>query len=186
MRAGSVLMAGLLVSCAAPAASAATATAFDPVAVDLADVMACKIDGRHYLGFVLTISDEDSPGSAKARGWVKLPSRSLFFSSYRLPKPVSAFGYTTSTVAFTGSAMLAVLDIPDASALGVAQGVTNLLEGSGQFKGERMVDESTSIDPESGYGFKNRSALQIATSAAFPGKTLIGCSYRGEIRLPES
>lgn len=181
-----MLMAGMLSACGAPAASAAVTMAFDPVTVDLADVMACKIDGRHYLGFVLTISDEDSPGSAKARGWVKLPSRSAFFSTYRLPKPVSAFGYTTSTVAFTGSAMLAVLDLPDASALGTAQGVTNLLEGSGQFKGERIVDESTSVDKETGYGFKNRSALQIATNAAFPGKTLIGCSYRGEIRPPES
>ena len=186
MRAGSMFMAGMLLSCGVPAASAAASAAFDPVAVDLADVMACKIDGRHYLGFVLTISDEDSPGSAKARGWVKLPSKSAFFSTYRLPEPLSAFGYTTSTVAFTGSAMLAVLDMPDASAIGAAQGVTNLLKGSGQFKGERIVDESSSIDKETGYGFKNRSALQVATNAAFPGKTLIGCSYRGEIQLPKS
>lgn len=80
--------------------------------------------------------------------------------------------------------MLAVLDLPDATALGAGLGVANIVEGSGQFKGERIVDELTSIDQESGYGFKNRSALQIATNPAFPGKVLVGCSYNGELQLP--
>lgn len=180
-----VVLAALLL-CSLGIADAAEPAPFDPVTVDLADVLICKIDGAHYVGFALTISDDDSPGSAKARGWVEVQTNSLFFSSYRLPKPLSVFGYTTSTVAFTGSAMLAVLDLPDPSVLGAAQNVPNILEGSGQFKGERMVDESTNMDKESGYGFKNRSALQIATNAAFPGKTLIGCSYNGELILPAS
>jgi hypothetical protein len=184
MRARYTFALATLLSCSF--AHAAPPTLFDPATVDLADVLACKIDGGHYLGFALSISDNDSPASAKARGWVKVPTRSLFFSSYRLPKPLSVFGYTTSTVAFTGTAMLAVLDLLDPTALGAAQGVTNILEGSGQFKGERLVDESLNVDKESGFGFKNRSALQIATNSAFPGKTLIGCSYDGELKIPAS
>ncbi|WNJ93427.1 hypothetical protein [Bosea sp. 685] len=171
-----------LLSCSS--ADAARPAPFDLARIDLADVLACKIDGGHYLGFAVSISDSGSPGSAKTRGWVKLPTQSLMFSSYRLPKPLGVFGYTTSTVAFTGSAMFAVLDLQNPTALGVAQGVTNILEGSGQFMGERLVDESTRVDKETGFGFKNRSALQIATNSAFPGKTLIGCSYDGKLQFP--
>lgn len=167
-------------------ANAAEPAPFDPATVDLADVLACKIDGGHYVGFALSISDDDSPAGAKARGWVKIPTKSMFFSSYRLPKPLGVFGTTTSTVAFTGSAMLAVLDLPDPTALAIAQNVPNILKGSGQFKGELLVDESVKVDKESGFGFKNRSALQIATNSAFPGKTLIGCSYNGEVQVPAS
>jgi hypothetical protein len=177
---------GALLSCSVAVANAAETAPFDPATVDLADVLACKIDGGHYVGFAITISDSDSPGSAKARGWVKVPTKSVRFSSYRLPKPLSVFGYATSTVAFTGTATFAVLDLPDATALGAQQGIANILEGSGRFKGERVVDESTRVDPETGYGFKNHSALQIETDPAFPGKTLIGCGYDGQVRLPAS
>jgi hypothetical protein len=171
-----------LLSCSV--ADAALPPPFDPATVDLADILSCKIDGSHYVGFAISISDDDNPAGAKARGWVKIPTKSLMFSSYRLAKPLSAFGTTTSTVAFTGSAMFAVLDLPNPSPLGVAQGITNLLEGSGSFMGERLVDESSWVDKESGFGFKNRSTLQIATNSAFPGKTLIGCSYDGQVQLP--
>jgi hypothetical protein len=177
---------GALLSCSVSVANAAETAPFDPTTVDLADVLACKIDGGHYIGFAITISDDDSPGSAKSRGWTKLTTKSPRFSSYRLSKPLSVFGYSTSTVAFTGSAMFAVLDLPDATALGAQQDVTNILEGSGRFKGERVVDESTRVDPETKYRFKNHSALQIETNPAFPGKTLIGCSYDGQIQLPAS
>lgn len=175
---------GMLMSCSVAVANAAETAPFDPAKVDLADVLACKIDGGHYVGFAMTISDDDSPSSAKARGWVKLPTQSPSFSSYRLPKPLSVFRHATSTVAFTGTAMLAVLDLPDATALGAQQNVTNILAGSGRFKGERVVDESTTVDPETGYRFKNHSALRIATNPAFPGKTLIGCDYDGQLQLP--
>ncbi|MCI4589021.1 hypothetical protein MOK15_02725 [Sphingobium sp. BYY-5] len=173
-----------LLSCSV--ADAAQPAPFDPATVDIADVLACRIDGGHYVGFALSISDSDSPGSAKARGWVKLPTKSLTFSSYHLPEPLGVFGYNTNVVAFTGSAMFAVLDLQDPTALGAAQGITNILEGSGQFKGERLVDESLKVDQESGFGFKNRSTLQIATNSAFPGKTLIGCSYDGQVQIPAS
>ncbi|WCM26746.1 hypothetical protein NDN01_22555 [Sphingomonas sp. QA11] len=183
MRAGyKFALAALLLS--SSLATEAQPMPFDPATVDLAEVLACKIDGGHYVGFALSISDSDSPGSAKARGWVKLPTRSMFFSSYLLSKPLGVFGYTTSTVAFTGTAMFAVLDLPDPTALGAAQNIANILEGSGQFRGERLVDESINMDKESGFSFKNRSSLQIATNPAFPGKTLIGCNYDGELQLP--
>lgn len=186
MRVRSMVAFAALLSCSVAVANAAETAPFDPATVELADVLACKIDGGHYVGFAITISDDDSPGSAKARGWVKVPTKSLRFSSYKLPKPLDVFGHVTSTVAFTGTAMVAVLDIPDATALGAQQGITNILEGSGRFKGERVVDESTRVDPETRYRFKNRSALQIETNPAFPGKTLIGCGYDGQMQPPAS
>jgi hypothetical protein len=184
MRIRSIVALGALLSCSVAVANAAETATFDPATVDLADVLACKIDGGYYVGFAITISDDDSPSSAKARGWTKLSTKSSRFSSYRLQKPLSVFGYTTSTVAFTGTAMFAVLDLPDATALGAQQRIPNILEGFGGFKGERVVDESTRVDPETKYRFKNHSALQIETNPAFPGKTLIGCDYDGQMQLP--
>lgn len=157
---------------------------FDPAKVDLADILGCKIDGGHYVGFTMTIGEEDNEGSAKARGWIKVPTSSPFFSSYRLPRPISVFGMTTDTIAFTGSAMLAVLDLTDPRDLAARQHVPNTYGGSGQFKGERLIDESIVPVGDAGYHLKNRSALQIATNAAFPGKTLIGCSYNAELQPP--
>ncbi|HWW27407.1 MAG TPA: hypothetical protein VNZ85_16100 [Caulobacter sp.] len=184
MRMKSMVALAVLVSCSAAAVNAAETAPFDPATVDLADILACKIDGGHYVGFAMSVSDDDSPGGAKARGWVRLPPPSPTFSSYRLPEPLNVFGHATRTVAFKGSAMLAVLDLPDAAALGAQQGVTNVLAGSGRFMGERLVDDSTRVDPETGFRFKNRSVLRITTNPAFPGKTLIGCEYDGQLQPP--
>jgi len=184
MRMKSMAMLALLASCSVATANAAETAPFDPATVDIADILACKIDGGHYVGFSMSFSDDDSPGGAKARGWARLPPPSPTFSAYRLPKPLNVFGHTTSTVAFKGSAMLAVLDLPDATALGAEQGVTNVLGGAGRFMGERLVDESTRVDAETGFRFKNRSSLKITTNPAFPGKTLIGCEYDGQLQPP--
>jgi hypothetical protein len=184
MRIKSMAALAVLASCSVATAHAAETAPFDPATVDFADILACKIDGGHYVGFSMSVSDDDSPGGAKARGWVRLPPPSPIFSAYRLPKPLNVFGQTTSTVAFKGSAMMAVLDLPDATALGAAQGVTNVLAGTGRFMGERLVDDSTQLDPESGFRFKNRSSLKITNHPAFPGKTLIGCEYDGQLQPP--
>lgn len=180
------LVLGSLLTCASATVSTAQVAAFDPVSVDIANVIGCRISGSDYLGFTMAVSDDEDPGSAKARGWKKLPTASSFYSSYRLSKPVAVFGYTTDTVAFTGSGMFAVLDLADPAELGKQQGIANILEGTQRFKGERVVDESIEIDKETGYRFKNRSVLQIGTVPAFPGKTLIGCSYDGELKPPGS
>ena len=184
MRIKSMAALAVLASCSVAAANAEETAPFDPATVDIADILACKIDGGHYVGFSMSVSDDDSPGGAKARGWVRLPPPSPSFSAYRLPKPLNVFGHTTSTVAFKGSAMLAVLDLSDATALGAEQGVTNVLGGTGRFMGERLVDESTRADAETGFSFKNRSSLKITTNPAFPGKTLIGCEYDGQLLPP--
>jgi hypothetical protein len=158
-------------------AQSADAPEFDPETVDVADVIGCKIDAGHYMGFVMTLSTDDEPGSYQARGWKKLKSPNPMMTQYRLPAPVTVYGYTTSDVAFTSSAMLAVIDLADPTALAKAQNVDNIMPGAPRFMGEREISDTTEIDKEAGYTFKKRVALNISTLASHPGKTLIGCSY---------
>jgi hypothetical protein len=158
-------------------ASAADAPEFDPETVDVADVIGCKIDAGHYMGFVMTLSTDDEPGSYQKRGWTKMESPNPMMTQYRLPAPVTVYGYTTSEVAFTSSAMLAVIDLADPTALAKAKNVDNIMPGAPRFRGEREISDTTEINKEAGYTFKKRVALNISTLASHPGKTLIGCSY---------
>jgi hypothetical protein len=172
----SAIFAGIL-AVLSTEASAADVPEFDPETVDVADVTGCKIDAGHYMGFVMTLSTDDEPGSYQKRGWKKMGSPNPMMTQYHLPAPVTVYGYTTSDVAFTSSAMLAVIDLADPTALAKAHNVENIIPGAPRFMGEREISDTTEIDKEAGYTFKKRVALNISTLASHPGKTLIGCSY---------
>jgi hypothetical protein len=178
------LLSAVLVSAivAMPAlVSAAEAPEFDPETVDVADIIGCKIDAGHYLGFIMTLTTDDEPGSYQQRGWSKVKSPNPMMTQYRLPMPVTVYGYTTSDVVFTSSAMLAVIDLADPTALAKAQNVENIFPGASRFMGEREISNTTEVNTEADITFKKRVAVNISTVSSHPGKTLIGCSYRMDI-----
>jgi hypothetical protein len=162
-------------------AIAAGVSAFDPQTIDVADVIGCKIGADNYIGFVMTVTVDNEPGSYQARGWKKVDSHNSWMTQYHLPKPITVFGYATSDITFTSSAMLAVIALADPTSLAASQNVENIMHAAGRFMGEREISDTTEIDREAGFTIKQSTRLNISTVASHPGKTLIGCSYRRDL-----
>jgi hypothetical protein len=130
------------------------------------------------MGFIMTLTTDDEPGSYQARGWTRLESKNSWMTQYRLPAPITVFGHITSEVAFTSSAMLAVLDLPDPQVLADAQKISNIMPMGTRFLGEREISNTTKIEKDVGFTVKQRVSINISTMASHPGQTLIGCSYK--------
>jgi hypothetical protein len=167
---------------AAQPATAADVAVFDPETVDVADVIGCKICADDYIGFIMTITLDNEPGSYQARGWQKRSSANPWMTQYHLPAPITLFGYTTSEVAFTASAMLAIIDLADPLSLATTYNIDNILPGSGRFMGERQISHSSTVDSKAGFAIDQSIAITLPTVETHPGKTLIGCSYQLDLQ----
>ncbi|QNA82734.1 hypothetical protein G4G27_00955 [Sphingomonas sp. So64.6b] len=166
-------------------ASPATAQSdeeFDPAKVDVVDAINCAIDARDYMGFSITLGDEDS--GYRKRGWIKQESGNPFLSQYRLPAPIEIGGHQTRTIVFSSNAVLAVLDIPDPNDLAEQEGIENVAPGSGKFLGEREMLNKVEKDPENGWTITTRITRNLSNVSSHPGKTLLGCSYVTDVKLP--
>ncbi|MFT3968583.1 MAG: hypothetical protein QM690_22175, partial [Sphingobium sp.] len=123
-----------------------------------------------------------------------------------LPEPITVAGhYETRTIAFSSSAILAVLDLPDPDPLAKEQGIKNALDADPlidalsassqpsraqieteisfrKFMGEKVVkDETEPAEQEGGFGAHTTITRTISNVQSHPGKTLYGCSYRMEL-----
>ena len=172
----------------------------DPHAISATDAISCRIGAADYMGFALSISD-DEQGVAAARGWRKVAGKNPFLSEYELPAPIAVAGYTTRRIAFSGSAILAVLDLPDPVVVADREGIANELsvnplvdaviagQASGKqgapfrkFMGEKVISEETEpATSDSGWSSRTVVTRTISNVTSHPGKTLYGCNYRTEL-----
>lgn len=155
---------------------------YDPDAVNVVDAINCKLDARQYMGFSVTLSAED--GGFKKRGWKKQESGNLFLSQYLLPSPINVAGYKTNKIVFSANAVLAVLDVADPSKLALQEKIQNSFPGSDKFLGERELINKVEKDQETGWTVTTRITRNISTVSSHPGKTLVGCSYDMNVKLP--
>ncbi|QNQ08240.1 hypothetical protein [Sphingomonas alpina] len=155
---------------------------FDPAKVDLVDAINCAIDAREYMGFSITLGDED--GGYRKRGWIKQESGNPFLSQYRLPAPIEIGGHQTRTIVFSSNAVLAVLDVADPRELAEQEGIESLNLGSSRFLGEREILKTVEKDPENGWTITTRVTRSLSNVDSHPGKTLLGCSYARDVKLP--
>ncbi|WP_034159606.1 hypothetical protein [Sphingomonas sp. ERG5] len=166
-------------------ASPATAQSdeeFDPAKIDVVDAINCAIDARDYMGFAITLGDEDA--GYRKRGWVKQESGNLFLSQYRLPAPIEIAGHQTRTIVFSSDAVMAVLDIADPAELVKHEKIENVVPGSSKFLGEREILKTVEKDPENGWTITTRVTRTLSNVSSHPGKTLLGCSYVKDVKLP--
>lgn len=175
--------------------SATSALAQPLPPVNIVDALTCKLAVPDYMGFALTLGDDDT--GYRSRGWVKEESGTPFLSQYRLPAPIDVGGYRTRTIVFSASGVAAVLDVADPSKVAAPLGVVNTImsrEAAAAalgltpaqaaqlppvttFVGERVVSDKTEVDAETHVRFHVRIVQSVRNETAHPGKTLIGCSY---------
>jgi hypothetical protein len=182
-----------------PLAAQDAADNFDPMTVNIRDALTCKIDAPTYNGFALTLDGSDKYW--KKRGWKKVKSPNLMMSEYQLLAPVEvAPGYTTDRIAFTSSAVLAILDLADPAPLAQAEKIENQMdpqpffddlvkEGIAtkeqimaevkfrKFLGERIVIDKSERDEALQMMVRTKVSVSLSTVTTHPGKTLYGCAY---------
>lgn len=165
---------------------------FNPLSVDIGQALDCKLDVGTYSNFVLQLQNPTTDW--KKRGWKSIKSGNPFLVEFALPRPIGLAGYRTSRIAFSASAILAVLDEPDPAKVGAALGVSNQAAGAaetlglppdmaaavprtGKFLGEKVILDHKERDENLGTTFHTRIARSVSTVTSHPGKTLAGCAY---------
>lgn len=182
---------------------AAAGDDFDPATVREADAIACKLDAPSYNGFALSVGGDD--GIAARRHWRRIETDNPFLAEYDLPVPITVAGHATSRIAFSSSAILAVLDLADPAEVARAEGVANAADPEPliaelvaigkatraeieaavpfrKFLGEKvLVDQTVPAAAGESFGTHTVIARSISNVSTHPGKTLYGCSYRIEL-----
>ncbi|MFV0625317.1 hypothetical protein ACBY01_15075 [Sphingomonas sp. ac-8] len=178
--------------------------ALDPSEVREVDAIECRLDAPSYQRFAMALEGEED--LARKRGWKKVASANPLLLEYDLPAPIVVAGdYRTRRIGFSGSGILAILDLADPAVVAnrerianaadiepmidalVAEGRVTRAEAERSFRfrkflGERVVADVTepAKDGET-FGSHTVVARSISNATTHPGKTFYGCSYRIEI-----
>jgi hypothetical protein len=162
----------------------------DPLTIDVSDLLHCAVDVPTYNTFALSLDDKKY--GHRARGWSKVDSKNPFLAEYRLPQAMDVVGgvtetYRTSTIVFSSSAIMAVIDLKDPTELAQSMQMDDFVSLPGKFIGQKTVSENTVDDTDLNMRFKSKIARSISTVSSHPGKTLFGCSYRIDMEdLPKT
>lgn len=168
------MLAPLLALCLPPSAAA---QAERP---DLAALIECRGD-LGQLGALAPLLED--PLKAVAMGWEPLPQANMFMSEYRLLNAVRVFGHDTDHVAFSGSGIIAVLDLPDPRPLARQLALETAIDTPAKAMFGKEVRSEEVRDPATGKVWIDSAVLNVSNVSSHPGKTLAGCSY--SMDLPE-
>ena len=168
----------LLASCVA--LTLPVATRAQAGATDLASLIECRGDIAGLTALAPALED---PLKAVALGWQPLPQANMFMTEYRLASPIRVFGHGTDHIAFTGSSVMAILDLPDPRPLAGELGLETAIDTPAKAMFGKELRSEESHDTESGQVLIASVVLNVSNVSSHPGKTLAGCSY--SLDLPE-
>ena len=182
----------------------ADAANIGPADTSEVDAINCRLDVPGYMQFAMAIDGEEK--LAQKRHWKRIASRNTFMNEYELPQAITVAGaYSTRRIAFTGNAILAILDLPEPATVArpeqvesamsvepmidapVDTGNTTRAQAEAavpfrKFMGERILEDATEpAGPGESYGSHMVVARTISNATTHPGKTFYGCSYRFEM-----
>ncbi len=141
---------------------------------DLAALIECRGDLGRLAAIAPLLED---PLKAVAMGWEPLPQANMFMSEYRLLAPIRVFGHDTDRIAFSGSGVVAVLDLPDPRPLARQLALETAIDTPAKAMFGKEVRSEEIRDPASGKVRIDSAVLNVSNVSSHPGKTLAGCSY---------
>jgi hypothetical protein len=146
----------------------------DPAQADLSALISCKGQPEQFLALAIAIQD---PLEAVSLGWRPLPQTNMFMTEYALNAPVTVFGHSSQHIAFAGSSVMAILDLPDPRPLAKQLGLEAAVDTpeKAMFGKEVLSDEA--LDEASGKVLIRSAVLNVSNVTSHPGKTLVGCTY---------
>ena len=147
---------------------------FEPRSVDLPALIACRDTPENFMALAIALQD---PLNAVALGWRPLPQANMFMSEYALTAPIEVFGHRSDHIAFAGSSVMAIVDLPDPRLLAKELDLeTGIDTPEKAMFGKELVSEEFQ-DPASGATFIRSLVLNVSNVSSHPGKTLVGCTY---------
>jgi len=146
----------------------------DPAKVDLARLIACQGQPEEFMALATAQQD---PLKAVALGWRPLPQANMFLSEYELTTPLTVFDHPVHRIAFAGSSVMAVLDLPDPRPLARQLELETAVDTPEKAMfGKELVSEEVR-DPATGAALVRSAVLNVSNVTSHPGKTLVGCTY---------
>lgn len=145
-----------------------------PAQVDIARLISCQGQPEEFMALATALQD---PLQAVSLGWRPLPQSNMFLSEYALGEPVTVFGHSSDRIAFAGSSVMAVLDLPDPRPLARQLELETALDTPEKAMfGKELVSEEMR-DPATGATLVRSLVLNVSNVTSHPGKTLVGCTY---------
>jgi len=150
------------------------APAATPAAVDIAALISCQGTPEEFMALATSLQD---PLQAVSLGWRPLPQGNMFLTEYALNLPVTVFGHRSDHIAFAGSSVMAVLDLPDPRPLAKQLALETAVDTPEKAMfGKELVSEEMR-DPATGATLVRSLVLNVSNVTSHPGKTLVGCTY---------
>lgn len=169
-----LIAAALLTALPLPALAQDTDPAWDPAQVDLSALISCQGQPEQFMALAIAIQD---PLKALSLGWRPLPQTNMFMTEYALNAPVTVFGHSSQHIAFAGSSVMAILDMPDPRPLAKQLGLEAAVDTPEKAMfGKEVLSEETA-DKASGKVLIRSAVLSVSNVTSHPGKTLAGCTY---------
>ncbi|MEJ1096067.1 MULTISPECIES: hypothetical protein [unclassified Pseudoxanthomonas] len=169
-----LIAAALLTALPLPALAQDTDPAWDPAQVDLSALISCQGQPEQFMALAIAIQD---PLKAVSLGWRPLPQTNMFMTEYALNAPVTVFGHSSQHIAFAGSSVMAILDMPDPRPLARQLGLEAAVDTPEKAMfGKEVLSEETA-DKASGKVLVRSAVLSVSNVTSHPGKTLAGCTY---------
>ena len=168
----------LLLSLTAGVTHAAKARPVAPPAPDLPALLTCR---QSYGDWMSLVSAYSQPGATAAWGWrPKVLGGGGFLQGYELKRPIKAFGQSVSTIAFSGSGVVAVLKEEALPGLVRDLKLQPVIDSP---MGKIFGREVSSVTDQVGDAKAvTKISLSASSSAAYPGMALVGCSYALEVK----
>lgn len=140
----------------------------------LSALIACDGHPDDLLAIAPAVGD---PLKAVAFGWRPLPAANMFMSEFELNAPVQVFGRSSTRIAFSGTAVMAVLDEADPHPLAKQLQLETAIDTPQKAMFGREVRSVDVVDRITGAPRIESAVLTVSTVATHPGKVLAGCSY---------
>lgn len=140
----------------------------------LSALIACDGHPDDLLAIAPAVGD---PLKAVAFGWRSLPAANMFMSEFELNAPVQVFGRSSTRIAFSGTAVMAVLDEADPHPLAKQLKLETAIDTPQKAMFGREVRSVDVVDRKTGAPRIESAVLTVSTVATHPGKVLAGCSY---------
>jgi hypothetical protein len=142
---------------------------------DLASMIECRTELGKYQSFVL--GDFQDESYKQRMGVTKIEQPNFMLNEYKLSKPITVHGYSTSRIAFNSSGIMAVLDDIEPVALAERLKLEVVMNAGTKVLATRTILEGK---PEKLAGMKmwRKVSMDLSTVSSHPGKTLVGCTYK--------
>ncbi len=171
-----ILLAAVLAASTLPPSStllAAEPAPLDPASLDLGKLISCQSMPEQFLALAIAVQE---PLQAVSLGLRPLPQTNMFMTEFALNAPVQVFGHASERIAFAGSSIMAILDLPDPRPLARELALETAIDTPEKAMFGKEVLSETFTDADGTRQIRS-AVLAVSNVTSHPGKTLVGCTY---------